>query len=775
MAYQANRDGNNEMTQKEHNDQNNANTVKNAADVAIATKNPYAVAAGAAVKVADKATGGKSSEVLGKALTKATDSTPGGRKLQDGLNKMNESGMTDKVGQAASMYNGAQGNPTGTGATAGQAGSTPDMAGGETDSSSFGGPRGFGGLGGLGGFGGSKKPSSFFDDPNEDSNANNNTETDFTAFFEGSIDIKKVLIPVLPAFGLLLIFIVILSAVGGGVNEFDDALGASQISGGETGEVVFEASSEDAAAFYERVNKVKLSYQANGKTVDSLKVAAVYHVMNVNNNDYDYDFMTIPVIEEIADSMFSGNMYSETVFKQNLANDIFAKYFPKYSKSSREQLAEDVFDYIERYYSFIGHDSTLNCAASGSCMYDIKGFYIPGAGNVSKQMQISNLMVRLMECGRPYGNGNYTTPIDQDMVPFEEYVAGVANAEIGSYAPLEAIKAQMVAARSFALARPTAMGNAMGKKLEQEGVQWVLQISSCVADQVFCNINQGCSFMGGGDGQGGICRSGKVPGAIRTRDALAADHQLRTAAAATEGEVLVNADGYIISAGYLSTESNKFTSYANSGMNYKQILLEVYNSSARPYGAADVKKMSCNTSGSSSCGNASTGPFASWKQYEGPWAGVYVGNSGKTIRQIGCLATSVSILIAKSGVQTVISDFNPGTFVEYLSQNGGFVSGGNFVWAAASLAAPNFKYQMSYNVSGYSKQQKLNSITEMINNGCYITAEVKGNTGQHWVAIDTVQGSSVIMMDPGSAATDMWAQYPWQNTSRLACFKVVGG
>lgn len=775
MAYQANRGDSSQMTQKERNNQNNTNTVKNAADVAIATKNPYAVAAGAAVKVADKATGGKSSEVLGKALTKATDSTPGGRQLQNGLNKMNESGMTDKVGQAASMYNGAQGNPTGTGATAGQAGPTPDMAGGETDSSSFGGPRGFGGLGGLGGFGGSKKPSSFFDDPNENQNNSDNTETDFTGFFQGTIDIKKVLIPVLPAFGLLLIFIVIISAIGGGVNEFDDALGASSISGGETGEIVFEASSKDAAAFYERVNKVKLTYQANGKTVDPLKIAAVYHVMNVNNNDYDYDYMTIPVIEEIADAMFSGNMYSETIFKQNLIDDVFVKHFPRYSQSSREQLAEDVFDYIERYYSFIGHDSSLNCAASGSCMYDIKGFYIPGAGNVSKPMQISNLMVRLMECGRPYGNGSYTTPIDQDMVAFEEYVAGVANAEIGSYAPMEALKAQMVASRSYALARPTAMGNAAGKKLEQEGMQWVLQISSCVADQVFCNINEGCSFMGGGDGQGGICRSGKVPGAIRTRDALAADHQLRTAAAATEGEVLVNSEGYIISAGYLSTESNKFTNYANSGMNYKQILLEVYNSSARPYGAADVQKMPCNTSGSSSCGNASSGPFASWKQFEGPWAGVYLGNSGKTIKQIGCLATSVSILIAKSGVQTVIPDFNPGTFVEYLSQNGGFVSGGNFVWSAASLAAPTFKYQMSYNVSGYSRQQKLNAITEMINNGCYITAEVKGNTGQHWVAIDTVSGSSVIMMDPGSRATDMWDQYPWQNTSRLACFKVVGG
>ncbi len=751
MAYEAKR-GNDQMSQKERNNVNNTNTVKNAADVAMASKNPYAMAAGAAVKAADKVTKGKSSEALGKALGRTAKTMPNGNQLQKKINQMNESGMTDKLGKAAAAYNKASGTPSATDASQ----STNAL----------------GGLGNLGGFGGNNKPSSFFGDINEEVEPEDNQEFDIQAMLKGTFDTKKVLTIVVPVVGILFLFMAIITSIGGGVSEFNDALGASSISGNETGEIIFDASSEDAAKFYQRINEVKLSFQANGKTVDALKIAAVYHVMNTHNNDYDYNFMKKSVIEYIANAMFNGNMYSEQTFKDNLTNKIFLRYFPLYSKSSREQLVEDVFDYIDRYYSFIGGDSSLNCAASGSCMYNIKGFYIPGAGNVSKPMQISNLMVRLMECGSPYGNGSYNKPIDQDMVAFEEYVAGVANAEIGSYAPTEALKAQMVAARSFALARPTAMGNSAGKKLEQEGTQWVLQISSCVADQAFCNINEGCSYMGGGDGQGGFIRSGRVNGAVRTRDALAADHQLRTAAAATEGEVLVNSEGYIISAGYLSTESNKFTNYANSGMNYKQILLEVYNSSSRPYGAADIQKMACNTSGSASCGNASTGPFATWKQYEGPWIGVYLGNSGKTIKQIGCLATSVSILIAKSGVETVIPDFNPGTFVEYLSNHGGFVSGGNFVWASASLAAPRFKYQMSYNVSGYGRQQKLNAVTELINNGCYVTAEVKGNTGQHWVAVDTISGSSIIMMDPGSTATDMWAEYPWQNTSRFACFKV---
>ena len=772
MAYQARRDdSNNQMSQDERNIKNNTQNVRNAAEVAMASGNPYAMAAGAIVKGADKITGGKSSEMLGKAINQVNRNTPGGQQLQEGLNKINETGAGDKIGKAASIKNGMGTTGAGGTDTANKASSTSQMSDkssamqSETaTSSSFG--NSFGG-----GVSRGKKGSSFLDDGQDENPDSEKSPMDTMFEFTGKFDLKKVAIFLLPSVGLLLIFIMVISAIGGGVADFDDALGASSISGGETGEIVFEPTSKDAAKFYERVNDVKLEFQANGKSVDVLKVVAVYHILNINNNEYDYNYMTTRVIQRIANSMFNGNTYNEETFRYNLTNDIFKSHFPTYSQSDREQLTDDVFDYIERYYSFIGYNYST-CASAGTCNYEIKGFYIPGAGNISKQLKISNLMVRLMECGSPYGNGTYGTPIDQPLVAFEDYVAGVAYAEIGPSAPMEAMKAQMVVARSFALARPTGMGNALGKKLEEENGQWILQITSCVADQVFCNIDEGCSFMGGGDGQGGICRSGHISGAIRTRDALALDHQLRTAAAATAGEVLVNSEGYIIQAGYLSDVQNQFTALANQGMNYKQILLQVYNSGSRDYGAADIQKMSCNTSGSSNCGTASTGPYASWKQYEGPWTNVYLGNSGKTIRQIGCLATSVAILIAKSGVPTVLGEnFNPGTFVEYLSNNGGFVSGGNFVWASTSKVAPSFVFQNRITVSGYSKEQKLKKIVELLNQGYYVVAEVKGNTGQHWVAIDTVAGQTVIMMDPGSANTDMWAQYDWRNTSTLAYYK----
>lgn len=619
-----------------------------------------------------------------------------------------------------------------------------------------------------------RRRPSFLDDDDNDKKDDDKKKTNGMGNFFGNRVVQVIVFSFVPIVLLILLLFAVIGGVSGLFSDYEDAFGISHYNEEETGGLFFEAASKEQEEFYERINNVKLAYQAMGKTVDPLKIVAVYHILNTGGANLEYKDMSTLAIMEIADAMFDGNSYSEDTFKKNLIAYVIPKYLPNTLDGEREQLADDVFNYIERYYSLIGkqEEEGSSCASIGSCAYDIKGFYIENRGNVAKSMQISDLKVRLMECGRPYGNGTYGKAIDQDLVSFEDYVAGVAYAEVGPSAHYEVLKAQMVAARSYALARPTAMNNALGKKLAEENGQWILQITSCVADQVFCNIDEGCSYMGGGDGQGGIVRSGKVPGASRTRDPLPEDHQLRKAAAETQGEVLVNSQGYVISAGFLSTEQNQFSALAKKGLNYKQILLQVYNQGKRNYGASDIQKASCNSGDSSNCGT-STGDFANWKQYEGPWTNVKLGSSGSTIRQIGCLVTSVSMLIAKSGVETKISNFNPGTFVEFLNKNGGFVSGGNYVWGAATMAAPSFKYQGKIGLSGLSKSQKLKKIKDLISqNGVYAVAEVKGNTGQHWVAIDSVSGSTVNMMDPGSSSTDMWGQYNWANTSQLSYYRV---
>jgi len=93
-------------TQKNRNVANNANAVRVAADVASKSGNPYAVAAGKAVQVADKITGGKASEKLGKSINTVNKLSPGGRITQKAINRASESSTADRIGRALSKKKG---------------------------------------------------------------------------------------------------------------------------------------------------------------------------------------------------------------------------------------------------------------------------------------------------------------------------------------------------------------------------------------------------------------------------------------------------------------------------------------------------------------------------------------------------------------------------------------------------------------------------------------------------------------------------------------------
>ena len=67
--------------------------------------------------------------------------------------------------------------------------------------------------------------------------------------------------------------------------------------------------------------------------------------------------------------------------------------------------------------------------------------------------------------------------------------------------------------------------------------------------------------------------------------------------------------------------------------------------------------------------------------------------------------------------------------------------------------------------------QKLSLINEYQSKSYYLAVEVKGDTGQHWVAVMSVNGSNINIVDPGSAATVMWNQYSWNNTSQFVYFR----
>lgn len=168
------------------------------------------------------------------------------------------------------------------------------------------------------------------------------------------------------------------------------------------------------------------------------------------------------------------------------------------------------------------------------------------------------------------------------------------------------------------------------------------------------------------------------------------------------------------------------------------------------------------------------GDYTKWRKTNSEWAYIKIGSTRAMLGDIGCLATSVSILIAKSGIDTPnIEPFNPGTFVTALNYNYGFDAGGNLQYGPISKVVPGFEYVGRINLRNKPKGQKLSEIRDYYNQGYYLAVEVLGAkyNSQHWVAVDNVTDTTVLMIDPDTDATDMWEQYDWNNTTQFIYFK----
>lgn len=159
--------------------------------------------------------------------------------------------------------------------------------------------------------------------------------------------------------------------------------------------------------------------------------------------------------------------------------------------------------------------------------------------------------------------------------------------------------------------------------------------------------------------------------------------------------------------------------------------------------------------------------YKSWKQYGESWSSMTLGSSGETVARSGCAVTSAAILMVKSGSVTDDS-FTPGTIVGFMSSHGGFSSSGSINWSKLTEYAPSFVYCGKSTLSG-TQQQKAEKMQSLMDQGYYLEAVVRN--GGHFVAIDSVNGSNVTMMDPGSRATSLFDQYAASGVISLRLFK----
>ena len=156
-----------------------------------------------------------------------------------------------------------------------------------------------------------------------------------------------------------------------------------------------------------------------------------------------------------------------------------------------------------------------------------------------------------------------------------------------------------------------------------------------------------------------------------------------------------------------------------------------------------------------------TGPWSTWKQCDGAWGKIVVPKSKKTMCQIGCLITSVSIQIARSGTLTTVENFNPGVAVKKFS----FASGGNYYWNSATNVAPNFRYLTSQSLVGLSKENVASKLKKYDSSKYYIILAVSNknrNSVHHYIALDYVDKSTnkIYMYDPAKTNTnDVYSIY----------------
>lgn len=374
--------------------------------------------------------------------------------------------------------------------------------------------------------------------------------------------------------------------------------------------------------------------------------------------------------------------------------------------------------------------------SSGTCKY------------VVGESSYSNFKVRL------YKNDSFELVYSDDrLIDFDKYILGVAYQEVGGGTDSiseQVFKAQAIAARSYALTRGKKMAGVKALQITEENGYSVINIRQTVSDQAYCDPDEGYLPSG----QLSNCSSGH----LRLPD----DSPLRTWIKEVDGVVLVDSNGEVVNTPYIDKDQIAWRALAQSGMTSDEIILKHYNAAEKGYtlNATCVKTSSVEGA-------------EGWKQCDPRWGNMYVGS--KTICSIGCALTSISIQLARSGVQLNVSgEFNPGTFMQTHKSNGGFSD--NIITWNVSRIAPNFKLIASHEALFGTKKNKINTLKKYAADGEYIVLGVRHGVGQdigHYVAYNDSSSDEIFIFDPaGNTTGKLFHDYPAM-ANAITSFQVV--
>lgn len=163
--------------------------------------------------------------------------------------------------------------------------------------------------------------------------------------------------------------------------------------------------------------------------------------------------------------------------------------------------------------------------------------------------------------------------------------------------------------------------------------------------------------------------------------------------------------------------------------------------------------------------------YRSWSQLDGRWGDTSMG--GSTIRQSGCLLTSLAIMAVHSdsidstamenlGI-TDIEQFNPSVLANAYTNVNGFTSGGAIAsWGTVHQLIPQIEWGKDDYLLSTEKYSAASEISTMMSEGWHIIARVAlPYGGFHWVYIEDVKNDgNIVMCDPAKDESDLYTAYP---------------
>lgn len=627
--------------QTDRNSANNANTIRNAANVAEASGHPVASAIGKGVKAADKLTDGKLTNSLGKSMSRLNNmSGLQGKMLQGASNKLSESGTGDRIAKAANKRNSPSNRGIGTAGNA----DLSDKSASKNANKNIKSPKA--GIGNLKNNGENLDDSSLKETEEQASDGGHQS-------FQVSFKVVKWVLILSAPIMMIVVFCCLLITAS---NVYLEAIGLGNADKIRENDEVEK-----------KVNKKTEDDELEG--VEDEDVAFDVFISNERSLSFAKNKFAESNIEKVSNTTYLKGKYNEADL------DRIEDFYPAITDLSKNYDKNMVYDfYFKMYNLYIIYRDKYNVILDlpllmSTLNIQSQDMYVVFSSNLSPEDRDT----------KPRKNYD-------DMDYYHDWSGYITTKDISNH-DMEVLAQHMVS-----------------------------EVSS---DQCDSPVNGKCY----------VIDNDKYREFLK--EFIEKKYYL-------DGEIPISGNNN-------SSSDDNNSGAANNNNNSN----------------SDNSNDNINNSNNNNNVNIKNGDWRTWTQCGQSWSSMIVPKSNSDMCNIGCLITSITIQIARSGTSTIESPIDPGIALNYYS----FVNGGNFVWGSTTNLAPNFRYFSSISLAGMNRKNIAEKLSSYDSSKYYIVlavSRIDESAISHYVAFDyaDLSTSNLYMMDPVSTDNkDLYSIY----------------